>query len=189
MSDSSNSQIPFLNYAYRRYSSEMFAINLATLLDEHQVPFEIIAEPAGAGSVLMGATAIPGVIVMINEADVSKVKALEQELAPEVQKAKNPAEDVEQPVSLQWIILGYVFALAGAPLAILAGIHLFSAKRRASDFSFHYAYDSSARTHGKLIFWFSLSIFVFSMFRLISGARMTFLDTLSFILWQLNRIL
>jgi hypothetical protein len=38
----------------------------------------------------------------------------------------------------------------------------------------------------KLIFWFGLSILVFSMARMMMGARMSFLDTISFAVWALG---
>ena len=177
-----------LNFAYRRYSNDIYAAALTDLLEAHDIPYDIVAEPEGAGSVLLGSIAVPGVMVMIRESDAARVKYIEEETNPLAQ-TKKPEDDVEQEVAGGWLFIGYVFALAGAPLAIIAGLHLFTAKRRGADLTPHYAYDANARTHGRYIFWFALCILLFSMFRMMSGARMTFLDTFSFLIWQLDRAL
>lgn len=173
------------NYPYRRFSSEVYAAQLIELLTEHDIPFDIAMEPEGAGSVLLGASTIPGVIVMVNTEDVQRISALEQKLTPQ-HHAPPKEPETEEPVEGFWLVLGYLFAIAGAPIAIIAGLHLFSAKRRNRDFSSRYAYDERARFHGKLIFWFGLAILLFSMARLVMGARMSFLDTISFAVWALS---
>lgn len=177
-----------LSYPYRRFSSDIYAAQLAELLEENEIPYEITGEPEGLGSVVLGAATIPGVIVMVNASDVERIRSLEKVLTPQLHDAPKEAE-VEEPVSGYWIVLGYLFALLGAPIAAIAGIHLFSAKRRNRDHSTRYAYDARARFHGKLIFWFALAILVFSLARLVMGARMSFLDTMSFVVWQLDRVL
>jgi len=174
-----------LTFPYRRYSSDIYAAQLAELLDEHEIPYEIIGEPPGAGSVFLGASMMPGVIVMVNPRDAQRIKALEEKLTPQLHNEKAISAE-EEPVEPIWIVLGYLFALLGAPIAIIAGLHLFSAKRRNPDFSSRYAYNQTARTHGKLIFFFALAILIFSFARMMSGARMTFLDTISFVVWQLH---
>jgi hypothetical protein len=177
-----------LNFAYRRYSNDIYAAALTDLLEAHDIPYDVVAEPEGAGAVLLGSVAIPGVMVMIRESDAARVQYIEQEISPQAQ-TKNPAHDKEQEVAGGWLFMGYLFALGGAPLAIIAGLHLFTAKRRGADLIAHYAYDASARRHGRYIFWFALCILLFSMFRMMTGARMTFLDTFSFLIWQLDRAL
>lgn len=176
---------PQFNYPYRRFSSDVYASSLAELLEEHQIPFEIISEPEGVGSVFLGASTMPGVIVMVNGSDVQRISELEKVLTPQHHDTPKEAEE-EEPVESYWIVLGYLFAVAGAPIAIIAGLHLFSAKRRNRDFSSRYAYDERARFHGRLIFWFGLAILLFSFARLIMGARMSFLDTISFAVWAIG---
>jgi hypothetical protein len=175
-------------YPYRRFSSEMYAAQLAELLDEHGITYEIVSEPEGAGSVFLGAATVPGVVVMVSTQDVKRISELEQQLTPQHHAAPKEPE-TEEPVDTMWFILGYIFAVAGAPIAIIAGLHLFSARRRNRDFSSRYAYDHRARFHGRLIFWFGLSILLFSMARMMMGARMSFLDTISFAAWSISHAL
>lgn len=177
-----------LNFPYRRYSSDIYAAQLGDLLTEHEIPFEIVGEPPGAGTVFLGSANMPGVIVMVSANDAHRIQDLEKILAPQLHVDK-PEMHVEEPVGVYWIILGYLFSLLGAPIAVIAGLHLFSAKRRNPDFTSRYAYDKRTRTHGILIFWFALAILIFSFANLFSGKRMTFLDTMSFVIWQLDRAL
>lgn len=177
-----------LTFPYRRYSSDIYAAQLCELLAENEIPFEVIGEPPGAGTVLLGSATLPGVIVMVREYDAHRIKELEGELTPQLHEVK-PGSQEEEAVEPYWFILGYLFALLGAPIAIIAGLHLFSAKRRNPDFTSRYAYNQAARTQGKLIFTFALSILVFSFGNFFSGRRMDFLDTISFAIWQLNHSL
>lgn len=178
---------PDLSYPYRRFSNDVFASQLVQLLEQHEIPFDIVSEPEGVGSVFLGSAAVPGIIVMVHPGDAHAIQQLEMQETPAVHAGKIPDEN-EEPVSATWLIMGYCFALVGAPIAIIAGIHLFSARRRKRDLTSRYAYDARTRQHGRLIFWFALSIFVFGLANLMTGAKMTFLDSMSFILWQFNNM-
>jgi hypothetical protein len=179
---------PVLNYPFRRFSSDVYSAPLAELLDEHEIPFEVISEPDGAGSVFLGAATIPGVIIMVNPDDVQRILDLEKQLTP--QKHTDPKEpEVEDVVEGYWFIIGYILALATSPIAIIIGLHLFTAKRRTRSFSSIHAYDERARYHGRMIFWFALFIFIASVFRAVSDGKANLLDTVSFAAWAISEAL
>lgn len=179
---------PLLNYPYRRFSSNIYSAQLAELLDANQIPFEVVGEPDGVGSVFLGSATIPGVIIMVNPNDVARIRALEEILTP--QKHKEPTEpEVEDSVDGYWFVIGYLFALATAPIAIIIGLHLWTAKRRKRSFESIYAYDERARFHGRTIFWFALFFFIANLIRAVSDGRADILDTLSFAAWAIGESL
>jgi hypothetical protein len=179
---------PLLNYPYRRFSSDVYSAPLAELLDEHQIPFEVISEPDGVGSVFLGAATIPGVIIMVSTDDVERIRELEKQLTP--QKHQEPVEpEVEDSVEGYWFVIGYLCALATAPIAIIIGLHLWTAKRRKRSFESIYAYDERARFHGRTIFWFALFFFIANLIRAVSDGKANVLDSISFAAWAIGEAL
>lgn len=176
---------PFLNFPYRRFSSDIYSAQLAELLDANEIPFEVISEPDGAGSVFLGASTIPGVIIMVNPADVQRIVDLEKQLTPQ-KHAEPKIPEAEESVEGYWFVIGYILALSTSPIAIIIGLHLFTAKRRTRDFGSMFAYNEQARYHGRMIFWFALFIFVFSIGRVIVDGKGSLLDTVSFAAWAIS---
>jgi hypothetical protein len=107
------------NFPYRRYSSEMFAEPLIALLEESQFPFEITTEPEGLGSVFTGTVGIPGIIVMVRQADARTIQALERKTTA-VETEPEEADFAEfadiHPVR---IFAAYCMIFFGSPLAIV----------------------------------------------------------------------
>lgn len=179
---------PLLNYPYRRFSSDVYSAPLAELLDANQIPFEVVGEPDGIGSVFLGSATIPGVIIMVDTNDVARIRALEELLTP--QKHQAPTEpEVEESVEGYWFVIGYLCALATAPIAIIIGLHLWMAKRRKRSFESMYAYDERARFHGRTIFWFALFFFIANVIRAVSDGKANILDTISFASWAISEVL
>jgi hypothetical protein len=175
----------FLNYPYRRFSSDVYSAQLCELLDANEIPFEVVAEPEGVGSVFLGQATMPGVIVMVSADDVKRIKSLEKEHTP--QKHAEPKEpETEDKVEGYWFVIGYIMALCTAPIAIIIGLHLWTAKRRKRNFESIYAYDGRARFHGRTIFWFSLFFFIANLIRAVSDGKSDFLDTMSFAAWAIT---
>lgn len=183
----SDIQVPF-NYPYRRYSSDVYATALVELLEQNNFGFSLMNEPEGASSVFLGSSVVPGVIVMVRAEDARAIQVLESRINPSVNSIPAGNEQ-EERLDNAWLAIAYCFAVLGAPIAIIAGIHFFTARRRNRNLSSRYAYDARTRMHGKLIFFFALAILLFSMGRLIMGGRMSFLDTLSFAIWQIDNAL
>lgn len=178
-----------LTFPYRRFSSDMYASSLIELLDAHAIPFEIVSEPEGIGSVFLGEAGIPGVIVMVNPTDAKKVLALEKGQA-QPEEFKATAEEAvpvpeEKPDSLHPMLIfgGYVFAFLAAPISIIFGWHILSARRRQSDLSYVFAYPEDVRRDGKRICAIGLVMLVIGFARMLSaGGRGNILDSLSFVL-------
>ncbi len=177
-----------LNYPYRRFSSDVYAAQLCELLEANEIPFEVVTEPEGAGSVFLGASTIPGVIVMVNTEDVERIISLEKVHTP--QKHAEPKEpEGEDKVEGYWFVIGYLCALGTAPVAIIIGLHLWTAKRRKRNFETIYAHDERARFHGRTIFWFALFFFIANIIRAVSDGKSNFLDTISFAAWAIGECL
>lgn len=174
-----------LNYPYRRFSSDVYAQHLADLLDEHQIPFEIVSEPEGSGSVILGAMNLPGVIVMVNAEDIKRISELEKSLTPRLHDPTGTTES-EETVETHWLLFGYALGLAAAPIAIIVGLHLSTAKKRNRDFSVRFAYDTRARNHGRFILWFSLCVLLFSFGKSLVNGRQSLLDTFSLLTWAIG---
>lgn len=178
-----------LSYPYRRFSSDLYASSLLSLLDEHAIPFEIVGEPEGAGSVFIGAAGIPGVIVMVRPSDAKRIQELERkerpglkddEEAPQLIAEEKKEFDTIHPL---WIAGAYIFSLLGAPLAMIFGWHLFSAKRKKEDLTFGYAYEPNVRTHGRFIFWIAFGLVLLGFYRWFAlHSRSGILEPISFVL-------
>jgi hypothetical protein len=178
----------FLSFPYRRFSSDVYSAQLAELLEANEIPFEVVGEPEGVGSVFLGASTIPGVIIMVNPGDVQRIKELEKQLTPQ-KHAEPKVPEAEDDVEGYWFVIGYILALATSPIAIIIGLHLFTAKRRTRDFGSIYAYNEQARFHGRMIFWFALFIFIFSIGRSVMSGKTNLLDTVSFAAWAISEAL
>lgn len=90
--------------------------------------------------------------VSINEKMLTDLKAdrLEELKAPE-------------PSQKTWIIVGYLFALAGGILGIFIGWHLATYKKTLPDGERVYGYNENDRQQGKWIFYIAIAIFVISI--------------------------
>jgi len=157
-----------LSFPYRRFSSDAFAMSLIDLLDQNGIPFEVIAEPEGMGSVILGSAAIPGVIVMVRPADATRIQQLEKKDQPIMEQVTAiVAEEVPDSLHPLWIIGGYLMVLVGSPISLILGLHFMTATRRRKDFSYQPAYSETVRTHGKIIFALSLLFLLYGIVRLI----------------------
>lgn len=166
--------------SYRRFSSEMYTESLIALLDEHEIPFELVSEPEGIGSVFTGTAGLPGVIVMLKPEDQKKVFDLENANRPEAKELNDKIlQDEEESIATGWIAFWYVFALIGSPLSMIAGFHIFTSKKRKKDFSVRFAYDAKARYQGKLIFFCAFFMLLFGIIRMFTSKRGGFLDLIS----------
>jgi hypothetical protein len=178
-----------LSYPYRRFSTDIYAEGLLVLLEENNIPFEIVPEPEGVGSVFLGSSAIPGVIVMIRPEDAKKVNGLEKKNSPEkiqpLSTEENPEFDAVAP---WWIVSGYIMVLIFSPISLILGLHLKNAKRRQTDMTYKFAYDSSTRFHGKIIFWGGVIFLSFGLVQLILlGYRMSLLRATSYVFYRFTK--
>ncbi len=125
---------------------------------------------------------------MVNQSDVQRIVELEKQFTPQ-KHAEPKVPDAEESVEGYWFAIGYILALATSPIAIIIGLHLFTAKRRTRNFGSIFAYDERARHHGRMIFWFALFIFIFSIGRVILNGKGGMLDTVSFMAWAIGETL
>lgn len=168
--------------SYRRFSSEMYAESLIALLDEHEIPFELVSEPEGLGSVFTGTAGLPGVILMLKPEDQKRVFDLENANRPEAKELNEKTlQDEEESIATGWIAFWYALALLGSPVSMIAGFHIFTSRKRKKDFSVRYAYDEKTRFQGKLIFFFSLFMLLFGFFRMFTSKHGGFVDLISFL--------
>ncbi|HET6993067.1 MAG TPA: hypothetical protein VFJ43_17165 [Bacteroidia bacterium] len=143
-----------LSYPYRRFSSDIYAEGLLVLLEENNIPYEVVVEPEGVGSVFLGSSVIPGVVVMVRSEDAAKVNTLEKKNVPEkIQQIVSEENEQYDSVEPWWIVCGYITVLVFSPISLILGLHFMKAKRRQPDMTYHYAYNSGTRMHGKIIFW------------------------------------
>lgn len=176
-------------FPYRRFSSEMYAGSLMALLDEHQIPFQIISEPEGMGSALTGAATAPGIIIMLRPEDQQRVFLLEEKERPEVKSMNEKLlSDDEEHIGIGWIAFWFVIATFASPFSILRAYLIFSSRKRKRDSTFRYQYDAATRYRGKLIFWFAIFMLVFGFARLFLSPRAGFIDMVSVLgsYWRLR---
>jgi len=85
---------------------------------------------------------------------------------------KSRLEDLKKPDPPQttWIILGYIFAIAGGLLGIFIGWHLSSFKKTLPDGERVYGYSDNDRKHGKRIFYLSIVFFIIGIIFKFSSA-------------------
>ncbi|GAB5418968.1 MAG: hypothetical protein Crog4KO_00510 [Crocinitomicaceae bacterium] len=84
------------------------------------------------------------------EIDETQIKQNQEERIEELQKPESGQE--------VWIVLGYILSLLGGLFGAILGYALWQAKKRLPDGSKVFAYDSSARTHGQIIFFISIAV-------------------------------
>src|SRR5688572_2055976 len=115
-------------FPYRRFSSDMFASSLVALLDENEIPFELAAEPESIGSVFIGQGAIPGVIVMVRPQEAGRVLSIEagKDTVRDKPQTENASPEYDR-IHPGWILGGYFMCFLGSPIAIIFGLHVFSA--------------------------------------------------------------
>jgi hypothetical protein len=78
-------------------------------------------------------------------------------------RATDPPQNV-------WIIVGYIFALAGGVLGIFIGWHLSTYKKILPDGEQVYGYNENDRKQGSRIFYISIAVFVLAIIYRISPA-------------------
>ncbi len=76
------------------------------------------------------------------------------------QNQEERIEELKKPESGQevWIVLGYITAILGGLFGAMLGYALWQAKKRLPDGRKVFAYDTSVRTHGQIIFFISISV-------------------------------
>lgn len=70
---------------------------------------------------------------------------------------------IPEPAQNVWILVGYVFAIAGGLLGLFIGWHLSSYKKTLPDGKQVYGYNENDRKHGKRIFLLSIIVFAISV--------------------------
>jgi hypothetical protein len=75
-----------------------------------------------------------------------------------------------EPSQKTWIIVGYLFALAGGILGIFIGWHLATYKKTLPDGEKVYGYNENDRQQGKWIFYIAIGVFVISIIYKIAPA-------------------
>ena len=85
---------------------------------------------------------------------------------------KSRIEALKEPEAPQttWIVIGYIFALAGGLLGLFIGWHLSSFKKTLPDGERVYGYNENDRKQGKRIFYLSLVMLVLAIVFKISPA-------------------
>ncbi|MBK9687508.1 MAG: hypothetical protein IPO65_06980 [Saprospiraceae bacterium] len=68
------------------------------------------------------------------------------------------------PYPKTWIITGYTFALFGGLISMMIGVQLIWDKKKLPDGRKMYAYDESARNHGRLIFLIGLMVLILTIY-------------------------
>lgn len=68
-----------------------------------------------------------------------------------------------KPFPLGWIIVGYILAVLGGILGVFIGLMLLWDTKRLPDRATIFAYDSNARSHGKIIFTIGLVMLILTL--------------------------
>src|ERR1044072_7739284 len=176
------------SYPYRRFSSDIYAEGLMVLLEENQIPYELVGEPEGMSSVILGQSVVPGVIVMVREADALKINQLEKKNNPE-KAIENFQEEKEfDSLAPWWIVCGYIMVIVFSPISIILGLHLMTAKRRQADMTYRKAYPENIQLHGKIIFWAGLVFISIGLVEMILlGSRGSIWDSSSYVIRRFTK--
>jgi hypothetical protein len=85
---------------------------------------------------------------------------------------KSRIEELKKPEPAQnsWVIIGYIFALAGGVIGLFVGWHLSTYKKTLPNGEMVYGYNEKDRKHGKWIFYLSIFVFVIAIIFKISPA-------------------
>jgi hypothetical protein len=75
---------------------------------------------------------------------------------------KNRIEELKapEPAQISWVVIGYIFALAGGVIGLFVGWHLSTYKKTLPDGEMVYGYSETDRKHGKWIFYLAIVVFV-----------------------------